>query len=269
MKFSLVTLTFLTFLLSFKAVAEEETVIDPFGWTNTSSNEIADQVVSPPLLKPISSEDPYEAFNRTMFDFNLAFHNNLGRPLANTYRHIPQPARTGLENFIGNLREPFSALNSLLQGNIEDGLGGIMRFALNTTFGLGGVLDIASEAGLPSKNEDFGQTLFVWGLWKESHYLVLPFLGPTTFRNLTGTISESIFDPIDIYDQANFSSEQRLAFYVSSGFLAYVRFAPLLDELQKQPEPYIFARESYIQYRVGQLYNGQPPVSDIDQFNID
>ncbi|MBO1924872.1 VacJ family lipoprotein [Thiomicrorhabdus sp. 6S3-12] len=217
----------------------------------------------------ISSLDPYESFNRSMFDFNMAFHDAIGRPLANAYREIPQPARTGVENFLNNLKEPLSALNSFLQGNIEDGLGGIMRFALNSTLGLFGILDIATEAGLPSKNEDFGQTLYVWGVWDNANYLVLPLLGPTTTRNLFGDVTESVTDPTQVYDAADFETEERFAIFATSGFVEYTKIAPLLDDLQNQPDPYYFSRESYIQYRIGQIYNGKPPTPDLDDFDID
>lgn len=217
----------------------------------------------------ISTADPYASFNRKMFKLNLAFHDSIGRPLSNAYKKVPSPARTGLENFIDNLGEPFSMLNSFLQGDIEGGLSGLMRFAFNSTFGIFGVLDVASEMGLHSKNEDFGQTLFVWGLWPETNYIVLPLLGPTTTRGVFGTTVESLSDPFELYDQAELNDDQRIALFTTSGFISYTKVAPLLDDLVTNPAAYEFSREGYMQLRMGQLYNGPPPMPALDDFDFD
>ncbi|BBP44660.1 hypothetical protein THMIRHAS_00330 [Thiosulfatimonas sediminis] len=217
----------------------------------------------------ISKTDPYANFNREMFAFNLAFHDSVGRPLSNAYREIPRPARLGVENFLNNLNEPFSMLNSFLQGDVEGGLTGLMRFAFNSTLGIFGILDIATEMGLASKNEDFGQTLFVWGIWPESNYLVLPLLGPTTTRGFLGNSAQSIADPLEFYQQVDLSDEQRTSVFAASGFVSYTKVSPLLDGLIEQVGAYELARESYIQLRMGELYNGKPPIPALDNFNFD
>lgn len=217
----------------------------------------------------ISKLDPYADFNREMFKFNLAFHDSVGRPLSNAYRKIPSPARTGLENFINNLGEPMSMLNSFLQGDIEGGLSGLMRFAFNSTIGFFGILDVATEMGLESKKEDLGQTLFVWGFWPESNYVVLPLLGPSTTRGIFGSSVQSLSDPFELYEQADLDDEQRIGIFATSGFISYTKVAPLLDDLITDPNAYEFAREGYIQLRMGQLYNGAPPTPEIDDFIFD
>ncbi|MBO1927393.1 VacJ family lipoprotein [Thiomicrorhabdus sp. 6S2-11] len=262
MKFPIFVFAFVL-LFQTKAYADDYDIL--FG--DVLAEEVT--VTKPVSGNAISNLDPYSDFNRAMFDFNLAFHDSIGRPLSNAYKKIPSPARTGLENFIDNLGEPLSMLNSFLQGDIEGGLTGFMRFAFNSTIGFFGVLDIATEMGLHSKNEDLGQTLFVWGVWPETNYLVLPLLGPTTTRGIFGSGVESISDPFEIYDHADFGDEQRIALFATSGFISYTKVAPLLDDLINRSTGYEFAREGYIQLRMGQLYNGAPPMPALDDFNFD
>jgi len=128
-------------------------------------------------------DDPYESFNRSMFAFNETMDKAVLRPVATGYDTVmPRFARTGVSNFFGNLGDVWSGFNNLLQGKAEAGMSDWMRFAFNSTFGIFGLLDIASEAGLNKHDEDFGQTLAAWGAG-EGPYLVLPFLGPRTTRD--------------------------------------------------------------------------------------
>jgi len=213
----------------------------------------------------ISYQDPYEDFNRSMFDFNLAFHDTVGRPMVNVYKEVPSPLRTGVSNFFDNLGEPLSFTNSFLQGNVEDGLEGFMRFVINSTFGIFGLLDVATEAGLRSKDEDFGQTLQVWGFWQETNYLVLPVLGPTTTRGLVGDRTDALYDPV--YNEwTDLDTQQTLRWKAADGFNTYYKVADLVDEMEKQVDPYLFARDSYIQYRNNKVYNGQAPLKPLDDF---
>ena len=220
-------------------------------------------------VNAINDQDPYESFNRTMFDFNMAFNDAVGKPVVTTYKMVlPQPIRTGFSNFFNNLSDPFSSLNSFLQGNVEDGLSSFMRFAINSTFGLFGILDIATPSGLEKINEDFGQTLYVWGIWKESNYIVLPFLGPYTTRGLIGSSVDGYFNPIypNIIDT---DINGRFWLYLGGSFVSYVNIMNVIDDLHNQPDPYIFARESYLQYRTNLLYDGNPPEVDLDDFDFE
>lgn len=218
---------------------------------------------------PMSSEDPYESFNRAIFDFNMDFNETVGTPLANVYNDVlPQPARTGIDNFFNNLEVPLSTINSFLQGKVEDGLSGVMRFTINSTFGLFGLLDIATPAGLEAKKEDLGQTLYHWGVWNETHYLVLPFVGPYTMRELIGGAVDSTYNPIYPYI-INTDREGRALISTSGEFVAYTKIVGLIADLKNQPDPYIFARESYLQYRTNLIYDGKAPQANLDDFNFD
>jgi phospholipid-binding lipoprotein MlaA len=128
-------------------------------------------------------EDPLEPYNRAMFSFNEKLDNAVTKPMAKAYVAVtPTLVRTWVSNFFGNLQDPWIAFNNLLQGKPADALSDFMRFVFNSTLGIGGLLDIASEAGLPKHDEDFGQTLGVWGV-KEGSFVVLPFFGPRTLRD--------------------------------------------------------------------------------------
>lgn len=218
---------------------------------------------------PMSSVDRYESFNRPIFEFNMEFNQYIGKPLADAYSDVlPSPVRIGLDNFFNNLAVPLSSLNSFLQGNVEDGLSSFMRFTINSTFGFLGLLDIATPAGIENKNEDFGQTLYTWGLWQETNYIVLPFLGPYTTRNLVGSQVDSYVNPIyPHFIQAD--SQQRVLLYLSSSFVSYVKVMKLIDNLQNQPDPYVFARESYLQYRTNLIFNGKAPLANLDDFDFE
>ncbi len=214
-------------------------------------------------------EDPYEDFNRAMFDFNLKFNDTLGIPLANVYNSvIPQPAKTGISNFFDNLSTPISAINCFLQGKAEEGFSEIMRFSLNTTFGLFGLIDIADPAGLEDKNEDFGQTLYHWGFWDKSSYLVLPVVGPYTTRELVGGVADSAYDPVYPH-LIKTDSHGRIWIYMGDKFVEYTKVVKLVEDIKTQPDPYIFSRESYLQHRTNQIYDGKAPQPDLDDFNFD
>ena len=220
-------------------------------------------------IPAMNSEDPYESFNRVMFDFNMGFNDTVGMPLANTYNGVvPQPVRTGLNNVFDNLQTPLSAINCFLQGKPEDGLSEIMRFTINSTFGLLGLLDIAEPAGLPPKEEDLGQTLYHWGVWNEANYLVLPFIGPYTTRSLTGNAVDSIYDPVynNISDLEN--DERSLVFF-GNAFVKYTSVVKLVEDIKTQPDPYVFSREIYLQYRTNQIYDGKAPQPALDDFNFE
>ena len=146
---------------------------------------------------PLPETDPYESFNRPIFQFNLVFHEYIGSPISHAYLdYVPQPVQTGVSNFFNNLKMPLNALNHFLQGKAQAGLEGLTSFSINSVFGLGGLINIAKPTGLEPPDNDFGKTLYKWGLWQESHYLVLPFLGPYTTRSLVGSTLDPEINPI-------------------------------------------------------------------------
>lgn len=221
-----------------------------------------------PVSAPFNPQDPYESFNRKMFAFNMAVHESLGRPVASAYNALPSPVRTGVHNFFTNLGVPLTVIHDALQGKGEKAATDFMRFAINTVFGLGGLLDIATEAGMEYQPEDLGQTLYVWGVWDEASYLMLPLLGPYTTREAFGRSVDAVGDPAytAILDARG---DVQLAWRTLNGLDTYARVQPMLEQLESQPDPYIFVRESYLQYRMNLLYDGQPPVADIDDIDLE
>jgi phospholipid-binding lipoprotein MlaA len=158
-------------------------------------NPVADPTLPPGVQMPVSY-DPWEKLNRKTHRFNNAVDRTIARPLALGYvKVVPRPVRLGVSNFFSNLGEPITTLNSLLQGKPKQAAQSLGRFLLNSTLGIGGIFDPASDAKLPRKNEDFGQTLGVWG-WKRSRYVELPLFGPRTIRDVFGLVGDAPLSPI-------------------------------------------------------------------------
>ncbi|WP_027079432.1 MlaA family lipoprotein [Luteimonas mephitis] len=158
-------------------------------------NPVYDATLPAPAQLP-SSYDPWEGLNRRVHTFNNAVDRAIAKPLAKAYvKVVPRPVRLGVSNFFHNLGQPVSALNALLQGKPKQAAQALGRFALNSTLGIGGIFDPASDAKLPNKSEDFGQTLGVWG-WKTSRYVELPLFGPRTVRDAFGLVGDGQLSPI-------------------------------------------------------------------------
>lgn len=135
--------------------------------------------------------DPWEGFNRNVYEFNDVVDRYALKPVAEFYRNwTPELVRTGVTNFFSNLEEPINLLNNLFQLKGEGSLTTAGRFVFNTTFGLGGLIDVATGFGLPEQEEDFGQTLGYWGA-RPGPFLVLPFLGPSTVRDSSRYLVDS------------------------------------------------------------------------------
>src|SRR4051794_1442697 len=148
--------------------------------TGTDTGTGEDKATTVAARNPV---DPYERFNRAMFNFNDKVDQYALKPAATVYKRVlPSFVQTGVYNFFGNLGDVWTAVNNLLQGRVADGVTDVMRFAVNTTFGLGGLLDIGSEAGMQKHRQDFGATLGVWGV-QSGPYVVLPLLGSSTMRD--------------------------------------------------------------------------------------
>jgi phospholipid-binding lipoprotein MlaA len=212
-------------------------------------------------------EDPWEGFNRKVFSFNEAVDEAVLRPVAEGYqRVVPQLVRTGIGNVFGNIADVWSAANHLLQGKAQHGLDMGMRVLTNTIFGLGGLLDPASEMGLPRRSEDFGQTLGVWGVGP-GPYLVLPFLGPSTLRDGLARV------PDQFVSAGNLPSDSRVATGVTLLQVIDVR-ASLLGVTgladQVALDKYSFFRQGYLARRLDAVYDGAPPAppaGDFDDFD--
>lgn len=144
--------------------------------------------------------DPFEPYNRSMTTFNDNVDKAVLKPVATAYRDItPQPVRTGVSNFFGNLGDAWSFVNNVLQLRGREAFDSLVRFGTNTVLGLGGVLDIASEAGIARHKQDFGLTLGRWGV-PTGPYLVLPLLGPSTVRDTVALPVDAYGDPLTAFD---------------------------------------------------------------------
>ena len=142
-----------------------------------------------------SPQDPYEGFNRTVFSFNQTVDSNVLKPVAQAYQKVtPTPLQTGIGNFFGNLGDLWSCANNLMQGKAAEGAEDFSRVMINSFIGVFGIFDVATEAGIPKHNEDFGQTLGRWGVGS-GPYLVLPFIGPSTVRDTVALPADYLADP--------------------------------------------------------------------------
>jgi len=205
--------------------------------------------------------DPLEPINRGIYHFNDGVDNLIVKPAAEVYRGVlPQFARTGVSNFFSNIGDVIVALNNLLQGKFLQAASDVGRIVVNTTAGLLGVLDVATEIGLEKHNEDFGQTLGYWGIGN-GPYLVLPFLGPSTLRDTVGLVGDYKTNPITYVDP----TRDRNALY---GLFFLSRRAELLDTSKiletAALDPYEFLRDAYLQRRRNLVYDGAPPPDDDD-----
>jgi len=200
--------------------------------------------------------DPWEGFNRKSYAFNDAIDRAVLKPLAEGYQEaMPAPAREGVNNFFGNLEDVGTSLNNFLQGKPGQGASDAGRFVVNTVFGFFGLWDLATPLGLEKHYEDFGQTLGVWGV-ESGPYLVIPFLGPSTARDAPA----KAVDPSWYYSDAVDSS----GLYWSLWSLDKVRErANLLKAegvmAEAALDKYSFLRDSWLQRRRSQVYDGSPP----------
>jgi phospholipid-binding lipoprotein MlaA len=200
--------------------------------------------------------DPFEPFNRQMMKFNEGVDAVALKPAATVYRQVLPPlVRTGVSNFFGNLGDVWSSVNSLLQLHLQDAAENFMRFNVNTFFGLGGILDIASELHIERHKEDFGQTLGRWGM-PSGPYLVLPLLGSSTVRDTIALPIDRKADPVHYVDSAG----QRNSLYVLRAVdirSNLLRAGSVLDEAAL--DKYSFTRDAYLQRRRAQIFDAQNP----------
>jgi phospholipid-binding lipoprotein MlaA len=205
--------------------------------------------------------DPLEPFNRSMFRFNEALDQHVGQPVAKTYNAVvPALVRKGVSNFFNNTYDFVSSFNCLLQLRIQCGAENLMRFSVNTFFGLGGLLDIATEAGIPRTNSDFGITLGRYGIGS-GPYLVLPFVGPSSFRDVTATAYgiDGRINPVRTIDSPTQANSVTVLGFIDTR-ARLLRASELFDDVAI--DKYTFAREAFIQRRRNQVYNGNPPEED-------
>ena len=203
-----------------------------------------------------SREDPLEPMNRALYEIHDTVDTAVVKPVARAYIDVvPEFARTAVSNVFNNIEDLVSAVNDLLQGKLDKLDNDLGRVMLNTTWGLGGIFDLASMVGLERGNEDFGQTFGVWG-FPQGPYLFVPFFGPTTVRDGTGTIVRVMVGPVGYIGEVplrnslyGLGAVDLRAQALSAG--AIVDTAAL--------DRYLFIRNAYLQRRRYLLYDGKPP----------
>ncbi|MFZ2508846.1 MAG: VacJ family lipoprotein [Steroidobacteraceae bacterium] len=205
---------------------------------------------------PASPHDPWERVNRGTQRFNDAIDRAVLKPVATAYReHVPRVVRTGVSNLLGHLEYPTTIVNDLLQLKLLATLVDIGRFALNSTLGIGGLLDPASSFGIPRNNEDFGQTLGRWGV-PAGPYMVLPLLGPSTLRDAPALAADS---QTDLRVQLDLDTGTRVAVGVLSVVDRRASFLSAEAALDGVFDRYAFIRNSWLQRREYLVRDGEVP----------
>ena len=215
--------------------------------------------------------DPYEGYNRMMFSFNTKFDDVILNPAIKGYRFVaPHPVRKGVRNFLRNVKSPVILANQLLQGDLDGAKNCVLRAAINTTVGLGGLIDLAGYNGIEYEGEDFGQTLAVWGV-PHGPYLVVPFLGPSSIRDYSGYFVDTTADPLHWYLRNIDRDEIYLAKLGADYFdIRESVYDTLKDIRQNSLDPYAATRSIYYQSRqalVDDARNdtfGSPAIPDYD-----
>ena len=207
--------------------------------------------------------DPWQGYNRAMFKFNTDFDNAFFKPAARAYQFItPEPVDRSITNFFANIADVTSAVNNALQFKLSRAASDVTRVAVNSTAGLLGFFDVASNVGLPSYKEDFGQTLGYWGLGA-GPYFVMPILGPSSVRDTVGFAGDVYVDPF-----FNLRKDE-----IYWGFIVLraidmradlLTTGDLIDEAAI--DPYSFVRDAYLQRRESLVHDGNPPAGDDEEF---
>ena len=209
--------------------------------------------------------DPYENYNRPVFEFNMTVDHYVLRPVTVGYTYIPDPIREALGNFYNNLRDFVSLANDILQLDGIDTMQTTMRIALNSTFGILGLIDVSSSMGLPQYTNTFGNTLKRWG-WTDSSYFLVPFLGPATVRDQLGIIPDVYFNP--------------LFYIINDPWISWSIFGiNLLDQrskylgqdelLEQTLDPYATIRDLYLQKNGAYKYATESNDNNTESENID
>jgi phospholipid-binding lipoprotein MlaA len=211
------------------------------------------------------NKDPLEKFNRAVYAFNDGFDRHLLKPVAEAYdEYLPTPVNNSISNLFSHLDDVVVIANDILQLKFEQTLSDIGRFTFNSTFGLLGLFDVASHMDLPKHNEDFGQTLGRWGMGS-GPYVELPFLGPSTLRDAPSLVADWQVDPIYRIEDDDPLLWSIVAFKVVDTRAGLLRASRILDTAAL--DPYIFRRDAYLQRRNSLVYDGDPPQTELDEFD--
>lgn len=217
-------------------------------------------------VAPPRSDDPLQKFNRRVFAFNQVADKTAIRPVAKAYVKLTGPKeRVLIGNFFENLRSPVTIINDLLQGRPAPALEAGGRFLVNSTVGFLGFFNPAGDMNLPAHPTDFGVTLAHWGV-PEGPYLVLPFIGPTTLRDVWRFPVDTYFDPLGWYARGH-AFEWHAQYLPSAAYLVTLRASalPLDPMIDSAYDPYAFVRDAYRQHRLFEIYYGNPPLPVIER----
>lgn len=204
----------------------------------------------------VDERDPLQSFNRPVYDFNMdVLDAYVLRPAAVGYVAItPAPVRRSVVNFTDNITAPTNVINATLQGKPGNAGVSIARFLVNSTVGVLGLFDVASSLGLNIVDEDFGQTLGVWGIG-DGAYLMLPGMGPSTTRNLAGDIVDNFVLP-----EITLTTPQTVLVFALKVVEARASLIPQESLLNESLDPYIFMKDIYFQRQLYELHDGNPPI---------
>jgi phospholipid-binding lipoprotein MlaA len=206
--------------------------------------------------------DRFEKTNRAIYSFNKGVDTAVLKPVTQGYRAVvPGIARRGVSNALDNVDEPLSFINAVLQGKFKVAFRAADRFLINSTFGLAGLFDHATEMGLTKQEEDFGQTLAAWGVGS-GPYIMLPLLGPSTLRDTVGFGVDSVTDPWPKFqkDVASLSGTERLGVTAGEAIDLRSRLVDTADPLLATAlDEYATVRAAYLQQRLHDIYDGDPP----------
>jgi len=208
-----------------------------------------------------TNKDSFEGFNRGVYKFNDTADKVALRPAAKGYRKVtPQFVRTGVGNVLSNLEYPGTFINQFLQGKVLLGLKDAGRFLLNSTLGVAGIFDVATPLGLEKNDEDFGQTLAVWGV-PSGPYLTLPLFGPSSVRDAPSRVVDWFTTPLQ-YTELPWEADW--AQRIISPIHTRSELLPLDDTLRRTYDPYAFIRDAWVQQREFNIFDGNPPPETLE-----
>lgn len=208
-----------------------------------------------------NTRDPGEHFNRVMFALNDGLDVLVVKPVARGYDAVlPRPVKTGVSNFFSNIEDVLVGVNSVLQGKVDDGARDLGRFVVNSTVGVLGLIDVATEMGLEKHDEDFGQTFGRWGVGP-GPYVVLPVFGPRTVRDTVGFVLDSTIDPVSQAKDPAVRNSLTMLRLVNKR----VELLPADKVIEEAAlDRYAYVRDAYLQRRLNLVHDGNPPRRDLD-----
>jgi len=204
--------------------------------------------------------DPFEEVNRDLWDFNQSLDEYVISPAADVYENVPQPNRSGLYNMVENLDEPSSTVNNILQAKFADAGRSVGRFLVNSTVGLLGFFDVATQMGIERRQETFGEVLAVWGVG-DGPYIMLPGAGPTVALDGAGSWLDGEYFPFDLL-----SWPMDIVRYTVKGLELRIRLREQEQVLENSLDSYAFIKETYFQNWRNKVYDDNPPAMD-DEFD--